>query len=63
MQNYLTETEIYLTLDEKTWLCKCRTDDIDIKGNFQWKQETHLCISCKQNIFENNDQLSSDDRK
>ena len=57
MQNYLTETEIHLTLDEKKWLFKCRTDDIDIKGNFQWKHETHSCISCKLKIFENNDHL------
>ena len=57
LQTYLKETEIDLSLDEKKWIFKCRTDDIDLKGNFQWKYETHSCISCKQNIFENNDHL------
>ena len=57
MQNYLKETEIDLSLDEKKWLFKCRTDDIDLKGNFCWKYETHFCISCKKNILENNEHL------
>ena len=57
MQNYLQETDIEITLDEKKWLFKCRTDDIDIKGNFCWKYESHSCISCKLDILENNEHL------
>ena len=57
MQNYLEEADIDITLDEKKWIFKCRTDDIDIKGNFQWKHENQSCISCKMNIFENNEHL------
>ena len=57
MQNYLQETDIAITLDEKKWLFKCRTDDIDIKGNFCWKYESHSCISCKLDILENNEHL------
>ena len=30
MQNYLQETDIAITLDEKKWLFECRTDYIDI---------------------------------
>ena len=57
MQNYLKETSIDLSLDEKKWIFKCRTDDLDIQGNFQWKYKTNSCISCKQNILENNKHL------
>ena len=57
MQNYLEESDIDITLDEKKWIFKCRTDDIDIKGNFQWKHENQSCISCKMNVFENNEHL------
>ena len=57
MQNYLKETDIEITLDEKKWLFKCRTDDIDIKGNFCWKYKSHSCISCKLDILEYNEHL------
>ena len=57
MQNYLKETDIDISLDEKKWIFKCRTDDIDIKGNFSWKYENHSCVSCKLDIRENNEHL------
>ena len=57
MQNYLQETDIAITLDEKKWLFKCRTEDIGIKWNFCGKYESHSCISCKLDIFENNEHL------
>ena len=57
MQNYLKETNIDLSLDEKKWIFKCRTDDLDLQGNFQWKYRTNSCISCKLNILENNEHL------
>ena len=57
MQNYLKETNIDLSLDEKKWIFKCRTDDLDLQGNFQWKYRTNACISCKLNISENNEHL------
>ena len=57
MQNYLKESDIDITLDEKKWIFKCRTDDININGNFQWKHENQSCISCKMNVFENNEHL------
>ena len=37
MQNYLKKTNIDPSLDEKKCIFKCRTYDLDIQGNFQWK--------------------------
>ena len=52
MQNSLNKTNIDPSLDEKKCIFKCRTYDLDIQGNFQWKYKTNLCISCKLYIFE-----------
>ena len=57
IQEYLTETESVMSCEEKKWLFKCRTDDIDLKANFKWKYEQHCCISCKENIYETNEHL------
>ena len=57
MQAYLMETDISISLDERKWLFKSRTDDIDIRGNFKWKHEIFTCISCKENIPENTEHL------
>ena len=58
LQDYLKETECDLSLDEKKWIFKCRTDDIDIRGNFQWKYSNHFCISCGENVIEDNEHLT-----
>ena len=55
MQEYLTETDSELSCDERKWMFKCRTNDIDLKANFRWKHEEHTCISCKKNINETNE--------
>lgn len=57
MQNYLMETDIEISLDERKWLFKSRTDDIDIRANYKWKHEAFTCVSCKENIQEDNEHL------
>ena len=57
MQDYLKETECILSLDDKKWIFKCRTDDIDLQGNFQWKYSSNLCISCDESCIEDNEHL------
>ena len=57
MQEYLMETDIDISLDEKKWTFKCRTDEIDLKANFQWKHENIWCISCKKDTPETNEHL------
>ena len=42
MQNYLQETYITITLDEKKLLFKCRTNDIDIKETFAGNMKVTL---------------------
>ena len=37
MQEYLMKMDIDISLDENIWFSNCRTNDIDIKTNFQWK--------------------------
>ena len=57
MQEYLMETSMDLSLDERKWIFKCRTNDIDLKANFQWKHENIWCISCKTDSPETNEHL------
>ena len=57
MQEYLMETSINLTLNERKWIFKCRTNDLDLKANFQWKHENIWCISCKTDSPETNEHL------
>ena len=51
------DTDISMSLDERKLLFKSRTDDIDIHGNFKWKQEIFTCISWKEKIPENKEYL------
>ena len=46
-----------MSCEEKKWLFKCRTDDIDLKANFKWKYEQSSCVSCKENVAETNEHL------
>ena len=46
MQNYLLPSDRISILEQK-WVFKCRTDDIDIKGNNRWKYEDISCVSCQ----------------
>ena len=45
MQNYLT-SECNLSIEEKKFMFKCRTSDLDIRGNRKWKYDRISCISC-----------------
>ena len=54
MQEILMVTSMYLTLDERKYIFKCRTIDIDPKANFQWKHRNIWCISCKTDFPEKN---------
>ena len=56
-QTYLLDTDVSISLDERKWLFKRRTDDIDIGENFKWKHEICTCISCKESIPENTEHL------
>ena len=47
MEDYFLPSEGQITIEEKKWIFKCRTDDIDIKGNNRWKYDDISCISCK----------------
>ena len=57
MQEYLTETDVKLSCDDRKWLFKCRTNDIDLKANFKQRYEQHTRISCKKNIAETNEHI------
>ena len=54
MQEYLTETDVKLSCDDRKWLFKCRTSDIDLKVNFKWRYEQHTCRSCRGNLLKPN---------
>ena len=53
----MQETDIEISLDERKWFFKSRTDDIDIRANYKWKHEAFTCVSCKENIQEDNEHL------
>ena len=57
MQDYLTEIIFNLSLDEKRLIFKCRTDNIDLRGNFSWKYKRLLCISCDLSFIDNTEHL------
>ena len=57
MQEYLMETDIDISLDEKKWIFKCRTNDVDLKANFQWKHENIWCHCCDEDTPETNEHL------
>ena len=56
-QTYLMDTDVSISLDERKWLFKRRTDNINIGENFKWKHEICTCISCKESIPENTEHL------
>ena len=45
MQNYLLPSDRISILEQK-WIFKCRTNDINIKGNNRWKYQDISCVSC-----------------
>ena len=53
----MTETESDVSCEEKKWMVKFRTYNIDLEANFKWKYEQHLGISCKESIYETNEHL------
>ena len=57
MQEYLMETDIDISLDEKKWIFKCGTHDVDIKSNLQWKQENMWCHCCDEDTPKTNKHL------
>ena len=52
MAEYLTATDIDISIAERKWLFKCRVEDIDIKANRRWKYSDISCYSCDKNIPE-----------
>ena len=50
LQEYLSPNDEYLTIEEQKWIFKCRTEDLEIKGNQRWKFQDISCFSCKKNI-------------
>ena len=54
-QNYFLSPD--LTIEEKQWIFKCRSNEIDIKANKKWKHTDISCISCKNPIPEDENHL------
>ena len=57
MPDYLSPNEEDLSIDEQKWIFNCRVEDIQIKGNHQWKFQDISCSSCKLNIEETQEHL------
>ena len=39
MAEYLSPSDVDISIDEKKWLFKVRTEDIDLKSNRRWMKE------------------------
>ena len=57
MQEYLTETDVKLSCDDRKWLFKCRTNDIDLKANSSRDMSSTLVFHAKKNIAETNEHI------
>ena len=47
MANYLSENEMQLTVEDRNWIFKCKTCDIDVKANRTWKYTNLKCHICE----------------
>ena len=47
MAEYLSPSELDISIDDKKWLFKCRTEDIDLSSNRRWMKEDMKCSNCK----------------
>ena len=52
MQEYLTNTEENMSIEEQKWIFKCRVEDMNIKANQRGKYEDISCPSCMKNVDE-----------
>ena len=46
MADYLSPSQVDISITEKKWLIKCRFEDIDISCNNRWKNENLYCSNC-----------------
>ena len=46
MANFLSPSQVNISIEEKKWLIKCRVEDIDISCNNRWKEENLYCSNC-----------------
>ena len=47
MAEYLSPSDLDISIDEKKWLFKCRTEDNDLESNKRWLKEDMTCSQCK----------------
>ena len=46
MTNFLSPSQVNISIEEKKWLIKCRVEDVDISCNNRWKEENLYCSNC-----------------
>ena len=46
MAEFLSPSQVDISIEEKKWLIKCRFEDIDISCNNRWKNENLYCTNC-----------------
>ena len=49
MADYLKENDLHLSVDKRKWIFKCRTCDLDVKGNRKWNYVNFKCDFCDTN--------------
>ena len=47
MANYLLEKGMRKTVEDRNWIFKCKTCDIDVKANIKWKYTIIKCDMCE----------------
>ena len=46
MADFLSPSQVNISIEEKKWLIKCRVEYIDISCNNRWKEENIYCSNC-----------------